>query len=508
VTVESLFSQTVEEAFFFFMNTTGLCVTVTAHTMAELRAARDRAAAVADVVELRLDGVRDIDVAGALAGRRTRVIVTCRPRREGGAFDGSEAERLGFLEQAARQGADYVDVEWGAEVAPILALRAGRGIVLSSHDFGGVPADLVERYRAMRGTGAEVVKIAVTAHALVDNLPLLAFGREATGRAPVALVAMGMPGLPSRILAARFGSCWSYAGDGVAPGQLPPERLLSEFRFRDVGSATRVFGIVGRPVEHSVSPAIHNAAFDETGFDGVYVPLAARDAADFRAFAAAVDLAGASVTAPFKVDLLRGSENADAVARACGAANTLRIDAGRWSVRNTDVDGFLHPLDGRGIELRGARAAVIGTGGAARAVVVALSTRGADVVVYGRTGDRAGRIAALIPGGQARAGLPEPGSWDLLVNATPVGTWPNTVESPIGSAALEGGNLVYDLVYNPVETRLLRDAAAAGCRVVGGLEMLVAQAALQFEWWTATSAPRERMRAAAANRLRQMTGAA
>jgi 3-dehydroquinate dehydratase / shikimate dehydrogenase len=490
------------------MTTPLLCVTVTAATTAELRAARDAAGGLADLVELRLDGVRDIDVEGALAGRRTPVVVTCRPLREGGAFAGAEQARLAVLERAVRLGAEFVDVEWDSAFGPVLALRGGRGIVLSSHDFTGVPADLEARCAAMRATGAEIVKLAVTARALTDTLPLLAIGRRAVGAhpAPVALVGMGAAGLPSRLLAARFGSCWSYGGAGVAPGQLPPERMVSEYRFRRVTADTRIFGVVGRPLEHSVSPAIHNAAFDAVGLDAVYVPLAARDMADFRAFAEALGLAGASVTAPFKVDLLGDAAEADETARTCGAANTVRVEAGRWSLRNTDVAGFLHPLDRRRIELRGARAAVIGTGGAARAVTVALARRGARVSVHGRRLDAA-RDVAMLAGGEAKVGLPSRAGWDLLVNATPVGTWPEVAASPVEPGVLAGVGLVYDLVYNPLETALLRAAAAAGCRVVSGLEMLVAQAAEQFEWWTGQCAPRDRMRAAAIGRVSGMTGA-
>ncbi len=234
---------------------------------------RDRASGLADLVELRLDGVGDLDVQGVLAGRRGQVIVTCRPAREGGRFDGSEDERLDILNRAAASGADYVDIEWDSAYEALLARRRGRGVIVSSHDFEGVPTDLRARFAAMRATGAEVVKIAVTAHELADNLPLLALGSESAGHGRVALVAMGDSGLASRVLAARFGSCWAYSGDAVAPGQITPERMVSEFRFRAVSGTSRVFGLVGRPVGHSVSPAMQNAAFDATGLDAVYLPL-------------------------------------------------------------------------------------------------------------------------------------------------------------------------------------------------------------------------------------------
>jgi 3-dehydroquinate dehydratase/shikimate dehydrogenase len=483
-----------------------LCVTVTAPTTAALRAARDRASKCADLVELRLDGVQDIDVQGALAGRERPVVVTCRPPREGGRFDGAEDDRVRLLEQAAALGAEYVDIEWDSAHAALIARHAGRGVVLSSHDCDGVPPDLPERFLAMRATGAEVVKMAVTAHALADNLPLLAIGRETAGRSRVALVAMGEPGLPSRLLAARFGSCWTYSGEAVAPGQLTPTRMLSEFRFRAVTSSSRVYGLVGRPVGHSVSPAMHNAAFDATGFDGVHIPLAARDAGDFRRFAEGIGLAGASITAPFKMDILREADEADEAARLCGAANTLRASDGRWLVRNTDVEGFLDPLDARGIDVGRVRATVLGTGGAARAVVAALGRRGARVTVCGRRADRARDVAALAPRAEILLGPAARGSWDLLVNATPVGTWPDVGASPVEPSVLTGGGLVYDLVYNPVRTALLRDAERAGCATIGGLEMLVGQAVRQFEWWTGTPAPRGRMRDAAVERLNRMAG--
>jgi 3-dehydroquinate dehydratase / shikimate dehydrogenase len=489
------------------MTTPRICVTVSAATMDHLVAERDRAAIEADLVELRLDGVREVDVPRALAGRLVPVVVTCRPRREGGAFDGPEDERLALLQTAARLGAEYVDVEFDSAFGPLVAGTGGRGVILSSHDFSGVPADLAGRVRAMRAVGTEVVKVAVMAHSLRDTAALLALGREATEPTRLVLVAMGTPGLPSRILAARFGSSWTYAGEGVAPGQVSPGRLLSEFRFRAISASTRLYGIIGRPVEHSVSPAMHNAAFEACGFDGVYLPLEASDAADAITFASAIGLAGASITAPYKLALLAEADEVNESARLCGAANTLRIDNGRRVVRNTDPAGFLEPLDHRGIALGDARVAVVGTGGAARAVVSALGQRHARVTVYGRRLAEAARVAA-VGGGIGRGGDPEAGSWDLLVNATPVGTWPETSASPVPPESLRGGQVVYDLVYNPPRTSLLETAAAAGCRTIEGLEMLVAQAVAQFEWWTGMPAPRDVMWEAARDRLRQMAGTA
>lgn len=474
-----------------------ICVTVSAGTMRELRLRRD-AVVGADLVEMRLDAVSDPDPEAALEGRQTPVVVTCRPTWEGGGFDGSEDERRRLLRRAIEAGADYVDVEWRAGFDDLIALRRGRGIVLSHHDFSGVPSDLLARARAMQSTGAEVVKVAVQAARLTDNLPLL----ELRGIGPsVVGIAMGPAGLPSRILAARFGWLWTYAGDREEVGQLTLGRLVDEFGFRRLTPSSTIFGVVGRPVGHSLSPAMHNRAYASESIDAAYLPLEAADADDFLRLAKAIPIAGASVTAPYKEVLMRRTASRDAMTERVGALNTLRWSDGGWHARNTDVEGFRAPLAGFDSASTG-RAAVLGTGGAARAVVVALADRAASVTVYGRDLGRAQEVAKLA-NGLGRVLPPPAGSWDMLVNATPLGAHPDSHATPVEARLLDG-SLVYDLVYNPSRTRLMRDATRAGCRTLGGLDMLVAQAAVQFEWWLERPAPVGAMRDAAEARLAQL----
>ena len=478
-----------------------LCATVTAATTSELRARRD-AQDGADLVELRLDTVAAPDVAGALAGRRTPVVVTCRPAWEGGAFAGGEEERRRILLEACRRGAEYVDVEQRAGFAgEVLAARGGRGVVLSFHAFDGAPADLEARYRAMRGTGAEVVKIAAAAGSLTEALRVAALG---TGEEPRVLIAMGAAGVPTRVLAGRCGSCWTYAGDGVAPGQIALERMRRTFRFHELSGRTAVYGVLGAPVGHSLSPAMHNAGFRAHGVDAVYLPLEAAGVDDFLGFADAVGLRGASVTAPFKEEVAPRAAGRDAASRAIGAVNTLRRrDGGGWEAINTDAPGLLAPLAGR-LTLAGARAVVLGAGGAARAAAFALQGAGAAVTVCARRPERAAAVARVAAGARAAPWPPRPGSWDLLVNTTPLGTWPRVDESPLPEGPFDG-RLVYDLVYNPPRTRLLADAARAGCDTVGGLDMLVAQALRQFAWWTGRTPSADLFRRAAARDLARRT---
>jgi 3-dehydroquinate dehydratase / shikimate dehydrogenase len=474
-----------------------VCVTVTAPTMAVLRERRD-AATGADLVELRLDGVRDPDVAGALAGRRVPVLVTCRPTWEGGAFRGAEEERHHLLAEAQARGAEFIDVEWRAGFTDLISATGGRGVVVSHHDFSGVPADLGDRLRAMRATGAEVVKLAVQARRLDDCLALLDAGRAFGEEGGLVLLAMGPAGIMTRVLAARFQCRWTYAGGEAQLGQLTPERLIDEFRFREISARSAVYGLVGAPAGHSVSPAMHNAAFRAAGLDAVYVPFEAADADDFLRVAAPLGVQGASVTIPFKRDFLDRVQEADGPARTAGAVNTLKRTAHGWAGTNTDIAGFLAPLTGR-LALDGARVAIAGAGGAARALAVALRGTGAHVSVHARRAAEAGPVAALAAGTVGPWPLP-PGTWDVLVNATPVGMVPNVDGSPVPAGALTG-RLVYDLVYNPPATRLLREAAGAGCDVIGGLDMLVAQARAQFRWWTGREPDERVMRQAAVSRL-------
>jgi 3-dehydroquinate dehydratase/shikimate dehydrogenase len=491
-----------------FLAHTVLCVTVTAPTTAELRRRRDEVIG-ADMVELRVDAVSDPDVAGALEGRRLPAIVTCRPEWEGGHFRGPEEKRRTLLREALALGAEYVDVEWRANFDDLISSAAGRRVVLSNHDFDGVPSDLAARAAAMRATGAEVIKLAVKTTRLCDCLPLLDLGRIAQGgqgrQGDLVLIGMGECGLATRVLPAKFGSRWTYAGLERHVGQTTPEELLELYRFRSVTAATDVYGLVGLPVSHSVSPAMHNAAFGSAGLDAVYLPFPAADAADFMTFASAFNIRGASITIPYKVALRDLVHDVDAMASRVGAVNTVRALDGRWVGRNTDAAAFLRPLRER-VALADARVAVLGAGGSARAVLTALSDSGARVSVHARKQARAREIAA--PAGATVGPLqPLPGSWDVLVNCTPVGMYPDADASPVDQAALSGppGRLVYDLIYNPANTKLLCAAAGAGCGTIGGLEMLVGQAVEQFEWWTGVKAPANVMRQAASRRLAEFT---
>lgn len=483
-----------------------LCETVMTSTLAALRAGRDAASAPArggriGLVELRLDGLApgELDVAGALEGRRLSVVVTCRAKWEGGQFAGTEDERLRVLHEAARLGAEFVDVEMDVEgrtPGTIAALAASHGgttrLVLSHHRFTpGVPRDLADRLRVMRATAealqqGSVVKMAITAERPRDcaTLRRVMYG---DGMVPNSIaIAMGPAGVLTRMLPAKFCTAWTYAGS-AAPGQLSVDDLLTRYRVSEATSATRVFGIAGLPLGHSASPSMHRAAFAAAGIDAVYVPVETADAGELLDLAEALEFEGLSITAPLKSSVVgRVHVHVDDEAQAIGAINTLRRRAqGGWDCRNFDAPSFRAPLVdmliAAGLTLDGRRALVLGAGGAARAAARELMALGARVEIAARDQAKGAALADAL-GAHVSVWPPE-GAAAVIVNATPVGTSPNVGVSPIPAGAVQA-DVAYDLVYNPEDTQFLHDARAAGARTVGGLDMLVAQAGRQFEWWT------------------------
>jgi len=428
-------------------------------------------------VELRLDLSNDVAAASAVAAKlRPRTIfATCRLPRDGGRFTGTESDRLKLLNDAA-QWADFVDIEDGVacDVPEAKTLR-------SLHDFKAVPADLDATLAKLRKQGGALFKLAATATCLADNLRIRDFLRD---KSDVAAFCMGEYGVPSRVLALSWGSQLTFGsvdGQQLAPGMFSATQLEEEFRAAHITAATQVFGVTGLHVAYSLSPRLHNRAMRATGFDGVYLPLPARDFADFQQFAARLPLAGASVTVPFK-EAAAAIDPSDAIVGRIGAANTLQFAASA-SARNTDSPGFLADLRAHyGRTLLGRRAFVLGAGGSARAVVHALASAGVRVDVWARREEQA---RSLVPLGARSLRGPD-GRYDLLVNTTPCGMTGEHAEKaalpwPALQPHLAADSLVYDLVYTPPETPLLKLARDAGFAIANGWGMLQRQAAAQAE---------------------------
>ena len=498
---------------------TRLICALTATNAATMRSDMFAAAeAGADAVELRLDYLDPRpgrqDIADLLAGAPIETIVTCRPTAEGGRFTGNEPDRLAILAEALRHGADWVDVE--ATVPPHYRPGPDGRVILSRHDFKRCPSDLDALAARLDGSDTAVSKIAFAAAGPEDALRAF----DVLGRCskPTLALAMKEAGVISRILAGKFGAFGTFAalspGAESAPGQPTIAELIDLYRVKQLTAATEIYGVIGCPVAHSMSPAIHNAAFAAAGMDACYVPLLIQPGEDdFRRFMDALlarpwlDWRGLSVTIPHKEHALRyvGAGACDELAVRIGAVNTITIAPdGTLAGDNTDYAGAIDALcAGMGIpreDLAGRSAAVIGAGGVARAIVAALAHYGCEVVIYNRTVERGRRLAEEF--GAAAFGLDKLDQLDaeIVINCTSVGMRPNVDRSPLASIP-PCVSAVFDTIYNPVETMLIRHARAAGCAAITGLDMFVNQAVAQFERWTAMPAPREVMREVVARKL-------
>ena len=437
----------------------------------------------ADCVEARLDYLEDPEESTHTRWDSLKVpmIATCRGRDRGGMFDGSIDEELRILDRAAENGARFVDVDYRFARA-----FDGAEVIGSFHSFEETPRDLERLMETVCQSSVSVAKVATMVRSWGDNRRLLEL-LEKSWPKPVVVVGMGEMGQLTRIVGPLRGSALTYASSGrrSAPGQLSLEEVGKTYRLGKLTRATRLIGIIGQPVGHSRSPELHNRAFEALGIDYVYLKLPVEDLDDFLANADGIGIEGFSVTIPHKVEIVGRLSRLTAEAELTGAVNTVFRENGRWTGDNTDVHGIRRAL--AGVEIKGRKIVILGTGGAARAAVAAVEEAASITLLSRRHArgtlrwsrevriDRLDRIADY--------------DCDLLINATPVGMAPDEDRCPV--AAPIAADVVFDMVYNPAETRLLGAAAEQGKRTISGTKMFLAQAARQFEIWTGRPAPEE-----------------
>ena len=429
----------------------------------------------------------------------TVVVATCRRATSGGKFRGSVASQLDILEKAIAAGCQLVDVEiqTAAKCKPaqLQKLRARAGLILSFHDFRGTKK-LDETLEKMLVYPADYYKVVSTATTLADNVSLIKFlGREGDKHSVISMC-MGEQGIISRVLGVRAGSVFTFAsvsaGEETAPGQVTAQELRNVYRIDQVDVATRVYGVVGDPLAHSLSPAIMNAAFRRENVNGVYLALHAKTLKDLLTCIKEIPIHGISVTMPYKEAILPHLDNTDSHTTKIGACNTVvRAQDGKLYGFNTDTAGVVRPLERRLNTIEGAKILVIGAGGAARAAVFGLKERGAEVYILNRSAAHAKKLAH-----QARARIMKRPdlkkmAFDVIINATPVGMG-NSRETPLQEKEINA-RYVFDMVYDPAETRLLKLAKERGAQIIPGIEMFVHQAARQFEIWTGKPAPWDEM---------------
>jgi 3-dehydroquinate dehydratase/shikimate dehydrogenase len=439
----------------------------------------------ADVFEFRFDLIRKPELAMLLLSTRKPVIATCRPVWEGGEFRGSEEERLDMLAAASLLGAEYVDIELRAGARALrqfLGRRRESSVIVSYHAPPGARFSVAPLYRRMRGTGADILKFAFVARDAWENRIAFDFLRRAErDRQRAIAVAMGEAGEPSRVLYRVFGGWGTYAapesGRAAAPGQLTARVLSDLYRTERLRPSTKIFGVAGNPVSQSRGILVHNPLFARAEKNAVYCRFLVTDLRKF--FSRMVPLLhGFSVTHPHKVEIAKYLDSMDPLSRVIGAVNTVIRRRGRLRGTNTDAPAALDAIE-HVSSVKGKRILIMGAGGAARAIAYEAARRGAQVLVTGRNPRAARRLArefgiVYVP----VSGLRDVEA-DILVNATPVGMAPHSHESPFPPRMLKG-KTVFDAVYNPPLTRLLREAAGRGAKIVRGTDMYINQAARQF----------------------------
>ncbi len=498
-----------------------ICIALQGDSAAAMMERAENVAAESTFVEFRLDyltkpaaGLAKIEEFLAMH-REITAIGTCRRKDAGGRFAGSMRDQLSVLEKAAVAGFPIVDLE--LETAEAVSEKeldklrgAGAALIISYHDFAATK-DLDAIWERIRVFEPEFIKVVSTAKALSDNIAMLRFLERTSDQADVVGICMGESGIISRILGPRSGSVFTFAaasqGEETGPGQITARTLLDTYRIEQLDRATRVYGVAGNPVRHSLSPLMMNAAFRRESVNAVYLPLEARKLPDLLTVVRELPIAGLSVTMPFKQEILSHLEKTDPLSTRVGACNTLvRSPEGKLYGFNTDVGGVVRPLERR-LALKGARILVLGAGGAARAAVFGLADKGAEITILNRTPETAKALAREAKAKVIRREQLAKAQFDVILNATPAGMEGSKTTSILEESELHA-RVVFDMVYNPLETPLLRTARARGIPVISGIEMFVQQGARQFEIWTGKPAPEEEMMRVVLHALREREKAA
>jgi 3-dehydroquinate dehydratase/shikimate dehydrogenase len=477
-----------------------ICVAITGADAAELLDKAEAAVRENPFLELRLDYLRKPGSALARIKRFTDyyphalVVATCRRASNGGKFRGSVAAQLDVLIKAANNGCQLVDIELQTanQMKPqdFTRVRNSAALILSFHDFRAT-RDLDKTFEKMRRHPAEFYKVVSTAKSLYDNVVMMKFLERQSERYSMVGVCMGEQGIISRVLGVRAGSVFTFGaaspGEETAPGQIAHRTLRETYRIEQVDQATRVYGVAGDPVAHSLSPAMMNVGFRRENVNGVYLALHAKTLKDLLICVRDIPISGLSVTMPYKEEIMKHLDNTDPLTAKIGACNTVvRSQEGKLYGFNTDIAGVVRPLEQR-FHLQGSKVLVVGAGGAARAAVFGLKERGSEVYVINRTASTGKKLAK-----QARAKYLgkkdlKKMHFDCIVNATPVGMG-GSKASPLTDKEINS-KYVFEMVYNPAETRFTQLARKRGAQVIPGVEMFVHQGARQFEIWSGKPAP-------------------
>jgi 3-dehydroquinate dehydratase / shikimate dehydrogenase len=458
----------------------------------------------AKLVELRLDYINGaVNIKRLVTGRPCAVVVSCRRPCDGGKWSGLEEQRQLLLRTAIAEGVEYIDLE--DDIAASIPRFGKTKRIVSFHDFRKTPDNLDEIHQRLSKCSPDIVKISTMANHPSDNVRILNMVRKAT--IPTIGLGMGDIGVPTRILAGKFGAPHTYATShqdrALAPGQLSFEHMTQVYHYEQINAETEVYGVVADPIGHSLSPLIHNASFDKLGLNKVYVPFRVprEDLARFIDESESLGIRGLSITIPHKEAVIKSLNHVDPSVQGIGAANTVIFEDSRRAGYNTDYHAAISSLvDAMELSAAGERpfsgktALVMGCGGAGMAIAYGLVRGGAHVLVSDIAQRKAETMAERFDCLAVEWADRHKANPDILVNSTPVGMHPNVDESPYEKHHLRPSMVVFDAVYNPENTLLIKDARSRNCTVVTGIEMFVRQACLQFKLFTGRDGPADLMR--------------
>jgi len=461
-----------------------------------------------ELVELRIDCLRrEPDLKRILKDRPTAVAFTIRRGVDGGLWRGNEEKRQKILREAVALGVDYIDLEM--DIATQIRRYGKTKRIVSYHNLKTTPVDLQDIAEKCEGIDPDVVKIATSASTLAEASRVLHLGT--TAKAPTVPIAMGEIGVFTRILGRKFGAPFAYAGFNpervFAAGMLQYGVMKHDYAYRLIDANTEIYGVIGDPIEQSLSPVIHNAAFRELGLNKVMVPFLV-PSGELPAFFKELlwlDIKGCSVTIPHKEAMVPLLQQKEGAVERTGTCNTVVVqENGQRTGYSTDyraaMDSLEAAMGGRETEespspLFDKQVMILGAGGVARAIAFGLTRRGAHVTIANRHDERATRLAEEVGCRAVNWSMRATNVVDVMINATPVGMHPNVDDTPLPPAAFSRpGIVVFDTIYHPENTMMLKLARERGSKAVTGVEMFLRQAALQFKLYTGQDAPIDVMR--------------
>jgi 3-dehydroquinate dehydratase/shikimate dehydrogenase len=466
-----------------------LCAVICAKTTPEvIKKCEDAKQLGAELAEIRLDFIKDPDLQTIISKRPLPLIITNRPKWEGGVFEGDEQKRYLSLIYAVNLGVEYVDIEFKAYKS---FEKKDTRVILSFHDFSSFPPNLEKIIEKMTYLEPDLIKIAVKINSMSELLKLLKIQSETIY--PSVFIPLGEFGEPVRILYKKFGNLigYCYLDESTAEGQVSIKEFVDVYHAKRINGNIKVYGLIGNPVKHTRSHEVYNRAFYKDGINALFLKFKMDEISLLKNLMDIFDIEGLAVTIPHKQAIVKYLDHIDNVAKEIGAVNTVVKKDGRLRGFNTDWHGVYEPINNlckeRGISLSNQKALVIGAGGAGRACIHALKKLGCDVYLYNRTKDKGRRVAE--ESGIAYLEDIKDLGFKVIINATPVGSYQQIDETPVKPEIFKRGQIVFDCVYNPPKTRFLREAEANGAYTISGLEMFLTQFTHQYQYFLGKPPP-------------------